>query len=68
MGGTSTKGLENAGLVRVPGLSVRQQVNIRYRQLKKGGLVIRRRIDGKVHRFRKEDSLADNFLHACIPG
>lgn len=45
------EGIDDDQLARVLDLSARQQANMRCRELEKEGLVIRRRIKGKIHNF-----------------
>ncbi|WP_156941883.1 MarR family transcriptional regulator [Meiothermus cerbereus] len=46
-----SEGIDDNELTRVLGLKHRQQANMRCRELEKEGLVIRRKVNGKIHNF-----------------
>lgn len=54
------EGVDDDTLAETLGLKYRQQANSRCRQLEKEGLVVRRRVSGKIHNFwvgNKQDSI-----------
>jgi len=62
-----SEGIDDDDLAKALGFKARQQANSRCRQLEKEGLVIRRRVQGKIHNFWAGNPIPDTLVNTPYP-